>query len=82
MEISDKYCVYMKMEDRRHSAAKSMTAFLRRAAPTAVSFFDPVPDMAILEQNKTDIRLAKEISDAKISAPLIDHFAICCWGKT
>jgi hypothetical protein len=36
-----------------------MAAFLRRAAPTTVSFFDPVPDMAIFEQDKTDIRLAK-----------------------
>jgi hypothetical protein len=59
MEIFDKYCVCMKMEDRRQSVAKSMTAFLRRAAPIRASFFDPILDIAILEQNKTDVRLAK-----------------------
>jgi hypothetical protein len=59
METSDKYRVCMKMEDRRQSVAKRMTAFLRRAAPITVSFLDPVLNIAILEQNKTDIRIAK-----------------------
>jgi hypothetical protein len=36
-----------------------MTAFLRRVAPTTVSFFDLALDITMPEQNKTDTRLAK-----------------------
>jgi hypothetical protein len=49
----------MKIEDRCQSAAKRIAAFLRRVAPITVSFFDPVLDIAIPEQNKTDTRLAE-----------------------
>jgi hypothetical protein len=52
MDISDKYRACMKIEDRSQSAAKRMAAFLRRAASITVSFFDPVLNIAILEQNR------------------------------
>jgi len=52
MELSDKYGVCMKIEDRRQSATKRAPAFLRRAAPIMVSFFDPILDIAIPEQNR------------------------------
>jgi hypothetical protein len=62
MKISDKYRACMKIEDRRQSAAKEWRRFwsaMRRLRYLFSISFDLVLDIAIPEQNKTDICLAK-----------------------